>query len=117
MIGADCFGVTLRLESEDPDFEAFVARNYRPFAASPAPRPDVRVVVIGRDDTRAREAAHCLRRGGYRNIAVLEGGIEACRAAGMPIYQGMGTYEKAFGSSLLSLVEEQDGLNYKSGGL
>ena len=27
------------------------------------------------------------------------------------------TYEKAFGSSLLSLVEEQDGLNYKSGGL
>lgn len=56
MIGADCFGVTLRLESEDPDFEAFVARNYRPFAAQPAAQPDVRVRFGPAAGGRARQA-------------------------------------------------------------
>ena len=66
------------------------------------PRADVRVVVIGADDPRAHGAAHVLRRGGYRNVAVLDGGIEACRAFGMGINEGMGTFEKAFGELVIT---------------
>ena len=66
------------------------------------PRGELRVVVIGSDNRRAHEAAHVLRRGGYRNIGILDGGIEACRAAGMPIHEGMGTYEKAFGEMVIT---------------
>lgn len=56
MIGADCFGVTLRLDSEARDFEAFVARNYRPFACPPSPRPDVDVRFGPEAGARARRA-------------------------------------------------------------
>ena len=66
------------------------------------PRADVRVVVIGADDPRAHGAAHVLRRGGYRNVAVLDGGIEACCAFGMGINEGMGTFEKAFGELVIT---------------
>ena len=66
------------------------------------PRTDLRVVVIGSDNRRAHEAAHVLRRGGYRNVGVLDGGIEGCRAAGTAIHQGMGTYEKAFGELVIT---------------
>ena len=39
-LDADCFGVTLRLDSEDPDFTAFAARNYRAFLCPSAAQPD-----------------------------------------------------------------------------
>ncbi|MDJ0944113.1 MAG: hypothetical protein QNJ30_11640 [Kiloniellales bacterium] len=42
-LDACCHGVTLRLDSEDPDFAAFAARNYRAFLGAPAARPDVAV--------------------------------------------------------------------------
>ena len=66
------------------------------------PRMGLRVVVIGTDNRRAHEAAHVLRRGGYRNIGIVDGGIEACRAAGIAIHEGMGTYEKAFGELVIT---------------
>jgi rhodanese-related sulfurtransferase/predicted metal-dependent enzyme (double-stranded beta helix superfamily) len=71
-------------------------------ARSLIPRRDVRVIVIGSDDVRAHEAAHQLRRGGYLNLAVLEGGIQACREAGMSVHEGMGTFEKAFGELVIT---------------
>jgi rhodanese-related sulfurtransferase/predicted metal-dependent enzyme (double-stranded beta helix superfamily) len=69
------------------------------------PRADVRIVVIGADAARSHEAAHVLRRGGYLNVAVLDGGIEACRAFGMGIHQGMGTFEKAFGELVITELD------------
>ena len=66
------------------------------------PRTDVRVVVIAKDNAAAHDAAQVLRRGGYRNVGVLNGGIEACRAAGMSVHEGMGTFEKAFGERVLT---------------
>ena len=42
-LDACCFGVTLQLDSEDPDFAAFAARNYRAFLDAPAARPDISV--------------------------------------------------------------------------
>lgn len=61
------------------------------------PRVGLRVVVIAKDNPSGHDAAHVLRRGGYCNVAVLDGGIEACPQAGLAIHDGMGTFEKAFG--------------------
>ena len=58
-LDARCFGVTLRLDSEDPDFTAFAARNYRAFLGAPAARPDISVRFGPRAGAaaRARKAA------------------------------------------------------------
>ena len=65
------------------------------------PNPLVRVVVIGTNSETARQAGHLLRRGGYANVAILDGGIEAWRVADLPLHSGMGTFEKAFGEQVL----------------
>ncbi len=58
-LDADCFGVTLRLDSEDPDFTAFAARNYRAFLGAAGAGPDIEVRFGPRAGTaaRARKAA------------------------------------------------------------
>ena len=58
-LDARCFGVSLRLDSEDPDFTAFAARNYRAFLGAPAGRPDISVRFGPRAGAaaRARKAA------------------------------------------------------------
>ena len=61
------------------------------------PRPDVRVVVIGEDDLAAHLAGHQIRRGGFTNVAVLTGGVEAWASAGFDVHDGIHTMSKAFG--------------------
>ena len=61
------------------------------------PRVGLRVVVIANDNPAGHDAAHLLRRGGYRNVAVLDGGIESCLQEGLAVHDGIGTFEKAFG--------------------
>ncbi len=53
-LDASCFGVTLRLESEDPDFTAFAARNYQAFLEPPSAAPDIAVRFGPRVGTAAR---------------------------------------------------------------
>lgn len=62
------------------------------------PRRDVRIVVIDDDGGEcARRAAARLTVLGYTNVALLQGGIAAWRAEGLPVYTGTGVYSKAFG--------------------
>jgi rhodanese-related sulfurtransferase len=44
-----------------------------------------RIVVYGDDEERAEQVAARLREQGYGDVAVLEGGFEAYREAGLPI--------------------------------
>lgn len=48
---------------------------------------DERVVVYSDDDERAGQIAEHLRDQGYKNAAVLAGGLEAYRNAGLPLEQ------------------------------
>ena len=61
-LDASCFGVTLRLDSEDPDFTAFAARNYRPFLDAPAAKPDIAVRFGPRAGTMARNRKAAMSR-------------------------------------------------------
>lgn len=51
--------------------------------ALPLPH-DGRIVVYADDDSHAAEIAARLRDSGYHNVAILEGGFEAYRDAGLP---------------------------------
>ncbi len=62
-----------------------------------APRLNVRIVLIDGGDGRADRAAARLVRLGYRSIAVMEGGIDAWRAAGFELFSGVHVPSKAFG--------------------
>jgi rhodanese-related sulfurtransferase len=46
---------------------------------------DGRIVVYGDDETVAAEVAERLREQGYENAAVLDGGFDAYRRAGLPV--------------------------------
>jgi rhodanese-related sulfurtransferase len=46
---------------------------------------DRRLVVYADDDRRAEELAEHLRAQGYRDAAILEGGFDAYRKAGLPV--------------------------------
>jgi len=46
---------------------------------------DGRIVVYADDETTASEVAERLREQGYQNAAVLDGGFEAYREAGLPV--------------------------------
>ena len=67
------------------------------------PRRAVRVVVIGEDDLAAHRASHRIRRGGFTNVAVLAGGVEAWADAGYDIHDGIHTMSKAFGEYVAHL--------------
>jgi rhodanese-related sulfurtransferase len=64
------------------------------FLADPAsPRHDEaldparRVIVVGHSGTRAALAGHTLQTLGYADVALLEGGLEAWQAAGLPLVE------------------------------
>ncbi|WP_439816290.1 rhodanese-like domain-containing protein [Zavarzinia sp. CC-PAN008] len=62
------------------------------------PRSGTRLVVTdGGDGALAQRAAARLEALGYRNVAVLEGGVAAWRAAGNETFTGSSAYSKAFG--------------------
>lgn len=46
---------------------------------------DARIVVYGDDETSAVKVAERLQEQGYQNAAVLDGGFEAYREAGLPV--------------------------------
>ena len=61
------------------------------------PRRSTRVVVCDAGAGEAESAAARLRRHGYSNVSVLEGGIEAWAAAGYTLVSGVNVPSKAFG--------------------
>jgi len=61
------------------------------------PRRTARVVLCDDDETLAQRAAAAMRRFGYRNISVLQGGVGAWRAAGFELFSGVNVPSKAFG--------------------
>ena len=61
------------------------------------PRRATRVVLCDDDESLAQRAAALMRRFGWRNIVVLEGGVGAWRAAGYEIFSGVYVPSKAFG--------------------
>lgn len=73
-------------------------------AAALIPRRSARVIVIDQDGGQvAQLAARRLFDFGWKNLAVLEGGIEGWRRAGYEIFSGINVPSKAFGE----LVEHQ----------
>ena len=60
------------------------------------PRRDTRVVWCDDGEGLAQSAAECMVAFGYKNLAVLEGGIAAWEAAGHRIYSGVHVPSKAF---------------------
>ena len=61
------------------------------------PRRAVRMVLCDGGDGLAERAASCLAGMGYSDVAGLEGGIEAWRAAGYVLFSGVNVPSKAFG--------------------
>jgi len=64
------------------------------------PRRSTRVVLCDDDESLAQRAAAAMRRFGYRNISVLEGGVGTWRAAGFELFSGVYVPSKAFGEHL-----------------
>jgi rhodanese-related sulfurtransferase len=67
------------------------------------PRRSVRLVLCDGDDGLAARAARRLAALGYTDIACLDGGVEAWRAAGFVLFSGVNVPSKAFGE----LVEQR----------
>ena len=67
------------------------------------PRKDVTVVVMDDGDGISKRAAHALKRLGYSDIMVLEGGAPGWAAAGYTLFKGVNVPSKTFGE----LVEHQ----------
>jgi rhodanese-related sulfurtransferase len=65
-------------------------------AAAMLPRKGVAVVVMDNGEGQALRAARRLAEGGWRDVAVLDGGIKAWGAAGFPLYSGVHVPSKAF---------------------
>ncbi|HLH75366.1 MAG TPA: rhodanese-like domain-containing protein [Candidatus Binataceae bacterium] len=75
-------------------------------AATLVPRRETRTIVIDEDGgPLAQLAARRLSDFGWKNIAVLQGGVEGWRRAGFEIFSGINVPSKAFGE----LVEDQCG--------
>jgi len=69
------------------------------------PRRSARIVLIDADDGLAQRAAARLMTFGYRNLAILDGGIEGWAKAGYELFSGTYVPSKAFGE----FVEHEDG--------
>lgn len=65
--------------------------------AALVPRRMTRVVLMDDDDGLAHRAAALMTRLGYRNLAVLAGGVKAWKAAGYELFSGVHVPSKAFG--------------------
>jgi rhodanese-related sulfurtransferase/predicted metal-dependent enzyme (double-stranded beta helix superfamily) len=74
------------------------------------PRRATRIVLCDDDDGLARRAARRLMRFGYRNLAVLKGGVRGWAEAGYEIFSGVHVPSKAFGE----FVEEKAGTPHLS---
>ena len=61
------------------------------------PRRSARIVLIDADDGLAQRAAAKLMRFGYRNLAILDGGIEGWAKSGFELFGGTYVPSKAFG--------------------
>ena len=61
------------------------------------PRRSARIVLIDADDGLAQRAAAKLMRFGYRNLAILDGGVEGWAEAGFELFGGTYVPSKAFG--------------------
>jgi rhodanese-related sulfurtransferase/predicted metal-dependent enzyme (double-stranded beta helix superfamily) len=61
------------------------------------PNRRARVVLIDDDGSLAQAAASKMRRAGYLNLAVLDGGVDGWKRAGHPLYAGVNVPSKAFG--------------------
>ncbi len=72
--------------------------------AALVPRRRARVVLVDGDDGLAERAAAKLRRFGYQNISLLQGGVAAWKAAGYELFSGVHVPSKAFGE----LVEHRE---------
>ena len=66
----------------------------------PSPRPLIVVMDNGADDDRAARAARRLTGMGYDNVRVLDGGLEAWKAAGHGVFKGVNVPSKTFGELL-----------------
>jgi len=64
------------------------------------PSRSARVVLCDDDESLAQRAVAAMRRFGYRNVSVLEGGVGAWRAAGFELFSGVYVPSKAFGEHL-----------------
>jgi rhodanese-related sulfurtransferase len=70
-----------------------LARAVRPFV----PRPATRIVLCDDGDGLADQAAAVLAEAGYGDLAVLDGGVEACAAAGFELFEYTYTMAHCFG--------------------
>ncbi|HEX5464264.1 MAG TPA: rhodanese-like domain-containing protein, partial [Burkholderiales bacterium] len=61
------------------------------------PNKRARVVLVDDDGRLAQAAARKMRRAGYLNLTVLDGGVEGWKQAGHPLYAGVNVPSKAFG--------------------
>lgn len=61
------------------------------------PRRDVAVVVYDAGEGLARPAAATLLELGFTDVAVLDGGVQAWRDAGLELFEDVNSYSKAFG--------------------
>jgi rhodanese-related sulfurtransferase len=61
------------------------------------PRKDARIVLVDDDHALAQRTAAVLRRHGYLNLTVLNGGVKAWGAAGGELFSGTNVPSKAFG--------------------
>ncbi len=61
------------------------------------PRRSARIVVCDGGEGLAERAAQRLSQLGYRNVAVLDGGVDAWREAGLEVFSGVNVPSKAFG--------------------
>ena len=61
------------------------------------PRRSTRIVLIDADDGLAQRAAARLMNFGYRNLSILDGGVEAWGKAGYELFSGTYVPSKAFG--------------------
>ena len=67
-------------------------------AATLVPRRDVRVVVVdGNGGPCATRSARRLFDLGWKNIAILQGGMDTWQAEGLEVFRGIGVASKAFG--------------------
>ncbi len=67
------------------------------------PRKDVTVVVMDDGDGVGERAAHALKRLGYTDVMILEGGVPGWVAAGYTLFKGVNVPSKTFGE----LVEHE----------
>jgi len=69
------------------------------------PRRDTRIALCDDDEALARRAAAVMRRFGFSDIAVLQGGVGAWKAAGFELFTGVNVPSKAFGEFVEHVCE------------